>query len=52
VVRETTSSDVRLDCTADSEERALQICDAVVAAYSNSPNWTRSVEPTPPSMRS
>jgi succinoglycan biosynthesis transport protein ExoP len=33
VSRTTTSSDVRLDCTADSEERALQICDAVVAAY-------------------
>ncbi len=33
VSRTTASSDVRLDCTADSEERALEICDAVVAAY-------------------
>ena len=33
VSRTTTSSDVRIDCTADSEERAVQICDAVVAAY-------------------
>ena len=29
----TSSSDVRIDCTADSEERALRICDEVVAAY-------------------
>ena len=29
----TTSADVRIDCTADSEARALLICDEVVAAY-------------------
>jgi Mrp family chromosome partitioning ATPase len=29
----TPSSDVRIDCTADSEQRALLICDEVVAAY-------------------
>ncbi len=31
----TSSSDVRIDCTADSESRALLICDEVVAAYLN-----------------
>jgi Mrp family chromosome partitioning ATPase len=29
----TASSDVRIDCTADSEARALLICNEVVAAY-------------------
>ncbi|MGB0113708.1 MAG: hypothetical protein WBP59_10855 [Ilumatobacteraceae bacterium] len=29
----TSSSDVRLDCTADSADRALLVCDEVVAAY-------------------
>jgi Mrp family chromosome partitioning ATPase len=29
----TSSADVRIDCTADSESRALLICDEVVAAY-------------------
>ena len=29
----TSSADVRLDCTADSEQRAVLICDEVVAAY-------------------
>ncbi len=29
----TTSADVRIDCTADAAERALLICDEVVAAY-------------------
>ena len=29
----TSSADVRIDCTADSETRALLICDEVVAAY-------------------
>jgi uncharacterized protein involved in exopolysaccharide biosynthesis len=29
----TASADVRIDCTADSEARALLICDEIVAAY-------------------
>lgn len=29
----TSSSDVRIDCTAESEERALLVCDEVVSAY-------------------
>jgi Mrp family chromosome partitioning ATPase len=29
----TTSADVRIDCTADSEARAILICNEVVAAY-------------------
>ena len=29
----TTTADVRIDCTADSEARALLVCDEVVAAY-------------------
>ncbi len=29
----TASADVRIDCTADSEQRALLICDEVVAAF-------------------
>ncbi len=29
----TTTADVRIDCTTDSEARALLVCDEVVAAY-------------------